>query len=107
MDQRYFRSKVFQKTVSNENQAVQRKVSRNLVIEGDAVTIKIKDHYESVHHYQVYEYYDEKKHNCHNFFSLVKHKKLEELVQEYLDFHYRLSNQTIFLGSDAGPGYEP
>ena len=99
--------KVYQKTIANENQNKKRKVPQNLVIEGDAVSIKIKNHYESVHHYQVYEYHDGKKHDCHNFFSLGSHEKLETLVREYLDVHYRLNDQTIFLGSDAGPGYEP
>lgn len=99
--------KVFQKTILSENQEVNRKVPQNLVIEGDAVSIKIKNHYESVHHYQVYEHYDSQKHDCHNFFSLGSHEKLETRVREYLDVHYRLNNQTIFLGSDAGPGYEP
>lgn len=99
--------KVFQKTILSENREVNRKVPQNLVIEGDAVAIKIKNHYESVHHYQVYEHYHGKKHDCHNFFSLGSHEKLETRVREYLDVHYRLNNQTIFLGSDAGPGYEP
>lgn len=99
--------KVFQKTISSENQEVNRKVPQNLVIEGDAVSIKIKNHYESVHHYQVYEHYDGRKHDCRNFFSLGSHERLETRVREYLDVHYRLNNQTVFLGSDAGPGYEP
>ena len=99
--------KVYQKTIANENQNKKRKVPQNLVIEGDAVSIKIKNHYESVHHYQIYEHYNGKKHNCRNFFSLGSHEKVETRVREYLDVHYRLNNQTIFLGSDAGPGYEP
>lgn len=99
--------KVYQKTIANENQNKKRKVPQNLVIEGDAVSIKIKNHYESVHHYQIYEHYNGKKHNCRNFFSLGSHEKVETRVREYLDVHYRLNNQTIFLVSDAGPGYEP
>ena len=99
--------KVYQKTITNENQNKKRKVPQNLVIEGDAVSIKIKNHYESVHHYQIYEHYNGKKYNCRNFFSLGSHEKVETRVREYLDIHYRLNNQTIFLGSDAGPGYEP
>ena len=99
--------KVYQRTIINEKQNKKRKVPQNLVIEGDAVSIKIKNHYESVHHYQVYEHYDGQKHDCHNFFSLGSHKKLETRVREYLDVHYRLNNQTVFLGGDAGPGYEP
>lgn len=70
--------KVFQETISNENREVKRRVPQNLVIEGDAVAIKIKDQYESVHHYQVYERYDVEKHDCRNFFSLGEHTKLEE-----------------------------
>lgn len=99
--------KVRQKTIINETQSEKRRIPYNLVIEGDAVAIKIKNHYESVHHYQVYEHYDGQKHDCHNFFSLGSHEKLETRVREYLDVHYRLNDQTIFLGSDAGPGYEP
>ena len=53
--------KVYQKTIANENQNKKRKVPQNLVIEGDAVSIKIKNHYESVHHYQIYERYNGKK----------------------------------------------
>ena len=99
--------KVRQKTIINETQSEKRRIPYNLVIEGDSVAIKIKNHYESVHHYQVYEHYDGQKHDCHNFFSLGSHEKLETRVREYLDVHYRLNDQTIFLGSDAGPGYEP
>lgn len=41
-------------------------------------------------------------------FSVSQHQgRLEARLSDYLDRHYKLAGQTIFLASDAGPGYEP
>ena len=45
--------------------------------------------------------------NRHDFLSVGHQGRLEARLSDYLDRHYKLAGQTIFLASDAGPGYEP
>lgn len=99
-------------TQQAETQAVQRRVPAHLIIEGDAFMIKLKGVTKpgtqslEIHHFRVYERMDGQPAHRHNFLgtSLVT---VKERVINYLDTHYCLKGQTIFLGSDAGPGYSP
>lgn len=45
--------------------------------------------------------------NRHDFLSVGHQGRLEARLSDYLARHYKLAGQTIFLASDAGPGYEP
>ncbi|WP_405077604.1 ISLre2 family transposase [Limosilactobacillus reuteri] len=45
--------------------------------------------------------------NRHDFLSVGHQGRLEARLSDYLDRHYKLAGQTVFLASDAGPGYEP
>lgn len=111
-------SAVATRTKQNEAQVRDRQVPHHLVIEGDALEIKVQDsrkaiaHNSMVHHYQIYEVErnDDGQYqhiHRHDFFSLGHHEALKARISDYLNCHYRLEGQTIFLGSDAGPGYEP
>lgn len=100
-------------TIEKEKQVQSRRVPTNLTIEGDAFALKLKTSpghpagLVDVHHLRVYEQDDNHRFNCHDFLSLGKLESLKDRVKSYLDTHYRLNRQTIFLGSDAGPGYQP
>lgn len=84
-----------------------------MTIEGDAFVIKQQAQGKQsasraeVHHYRVYERVAGKVNSQHDFVSLGHRRALEARVSEYLDRHYKLKRQTIFLASDGGPGYEP
>lgn len=101
------------KSQQAEQEAEARRVPSNLTIEGDAFAIKIKGHAHqparlmNVHHFRVYEMEDGQRTHCHDFLSLGNLAGLKDRVLNYLDVHYRCQGQTIFLGSDAGPGYSP
>ncbi|WP_263851565.1 ISLre2 family transposase [Limosilactobacillus reuteri] len=45
--------------------------------------------------------------NRHDFLSVGHQGRLEARLSDYLARHYKLAGQTVFLASDAGPGYEP
>ncbi|MBE7901799.1 ISLre2 family transposase, partial [Paenibacillus polymyxa] len=60
-----------------------------------------------VHHYRVYERVANQIINRYDFLSVGHQGRLEARLSDYLDRHYKLAGQTIFLASDAGPGYEP
>ena len=105
---------------ANEQKPAERRVPKNLVIEGDATMIKIKRkgkqpaYWHSAHHYRIYEKRVVGKGkeqsvyhlNQRDFISFA-HESLKERVREYLTTHYDLAGQTVFMASDGGPGYEP
>lgn len=100
-------------TQAKEGQVQSRHVPTNLTIEGDAFAIKLKASnghravLANVHHFRIYEQNEGRRFQCHDFLSLGKLEVLKDRVRNYLDTHYCLNDQTIFLGSDAGPGYQP
>lgn len=100
-------------TIEKEKQVQSRRVPTNLTIEGDAFALKLKTRQGhpaglvDIHHFRVYEQDDNHRFNCHDFLSLGKLESLKDRVKNYLDTHYWLDGQTLFLGSDAGPGYQP
>lgn len=104
---------VAEETQRQETKPVQRRVPENLTIEGDAFMIKLKKpgktgacHCE-VHHYRVYERVGQEIVRCHDFLETGSLEHLEARVRAYLDRHYQLNGQTVFLASDGGPGYTP
>lgn len=101
-------TRVAEKTVASEKQVVHRVTPQNLVIEGDDFTLRsqIPRKQFLVHHYRIYEKVQGKLNHCHDFVGLDR-LKVRDRVTDYLDRHYRLANQTIFLNSDGGPGYDP
>lgn len=100
-------------TQQEEEQVSYRTVPDNLTIEGDAFGIKSQRHLNqpsqliNVHHFRVYENHNGCHVNQHDFTSLGHLDQIRSRVINYLDSHYCLQGQTIFLGSDAGPGYQP
>lgn len=97
----------------NEQEVVSRYVPTNLTVEGDAFVIKLKSQglnqarWTEVHHFRVYERIKGKLINRHDFIELGNLNRVRARVSDYLDRHYKLNNQTIFLASDGGPGYDP
>ena len=96
--------------------AAGRRVPECLMIEGDAFIVKQKHEKKTrpieVHHYRVYEREQGndgkfKVVRCHDFLEIENRKKLAERVRNYLDLNYELQGQTVYLASDAGPGYAP
>ena len=103
-------NQVAKQTQAKEHQATPRHMPKNLTIEGDAFMIKGKKEAGQltlVHHYRVYERVANQIINRHDFLSVGHQGRLEARLSDYLDRHYKLAGQTIFLASDAGPGYEP
>ncbi|MBB1079278.1 UPF0236 family protein, partial [Limosilactobacillus sp. STM2_1] len=106
-------SRVVEQSLVNEQQTVHRRTPHNLTIEGDAFMIKLKKeaHHPGqlslVHHYRVYERVANQIINRRDFLSVGHQGQLESRLSDYLDCHYKLAGQMIFLASDAGPGYEP
>lgn len=100
-------------TKHNEQAVVPRYIPTNLTVEGDAFVIKLKSHKPSqarwaeVHHFRVYERIKGKLVNRHDFIELGNLNRIRARVSNYLDRHYKLNDQTIFLASDGGPGYDP
>lgn len=100
-------------TKHNEQAVVPRYVPTNLTIEGDAFVIKLKSQelnqarWAEVHHFRVYERIKGKIVNRHDFIELGNLNRARARVSDYLDRHYKLNDQTIFLASDGGPGYDP
>ena len=83
------------------------KVPQHLTIEGDAFILKLKNKQRiEVHHFRTYEVENGKIVRQHDFLGLDLNR-LRTRIQDFLERRYDLSNQTIFLGSDAGPGYDP
>lgn len=101
-------AKVAEKAVDSEKQIVHRLTPHNLVIEGDDFNLRSQKPGEQflVHHYRVYEKAHGQLINCHDFVGLNR-LEVRNRVTNYLDRRYRLTNQTIFLNSDGGPGYDP
>lgn len=100
-------------TQITEQQTDKRRVPENLTIEGDAFMIRIQKQGKTpartveVHHYRIYERAGGELINKRDFLGLGERKQVEDRVRAYLDHQYDLKGQTVFLGSDADPGYEP
>lgn len=100
-------------TRHNEQAVVSRYVPTTLTVEGDAFVIKLKSHeakqahWAEVHHFRVYERIKGKIVNRHDFLELGNLNRIRARVSDYLDRHYKPNDQTIFLASDGGPGYDP
>ena len=100
---------VAQATKKSEQTVSKRRVPNHLTIEGDAFLLNHKGKragHTAVHHFRVYEVEGDKMVRKHDFLG-TQLSQVKTRVQDYLDGHYALNGQTIFLGSDAGPGYEP
>ena len=104
---------VSQASRQDEQLPRQRQVPENLTIEGDAFMIRLKQakqasiYQHEVHHYRIYERHENEIVRCHDFLETGSLEQLKARVQKFIEHHYRLAGQTIFLASDAGPGYAP
>lgn len=102
-----------QRNEQEKQSKIPEKSLKYLMLEGDGFQLKqqVNGSRVTVAHYRLYEGVicngtRRQLINRHDFAGL-DHSEVKERVMNYMRLNYDLSKLTVFIGSDAGPGYEP